>query len=170
MTNAEHLRRSAKAQMLGHEQGLSDGIDIDHAPDLLSLSFASAEGDSLGRPYWQNRGDVCRLLTLQVRHRHWDYQALYGSDQIVWLVRVRSQHRCLSLAISPTKPNRRGLGAPERTGRRALVKRHGSALRRRSATRSTTAGLGLSRISDAGKFLLPGVECGIVAHLRCGII
>ncbi len=28
----------------------------------------------------------------------------------------------------------------------------------------------LSRISDAGKFLLPNVECGIVAHLRCGII
>jgi hypothetical protein len=57
LTNAEHLRRSAEAQMLGHEQGLSDGIDIDHAPDLLSLSFASAEGDSLARPYWQNRGD-----------------------------------------------------------------------------------------------------------------
>ena len=31
-------------------------------------------------------------------------------------------------------------------------------------------GDGLSRISDAGRFLLPGVECGIVAHLRCGII
>jgi hypothetical protein len=77
LTNAEHLCRSAEAQMLGHEQGLSDGIDIDHAPDLLSLSFASAEGDSLARPYWQNRGDVCRLLTPQVRHRHWDYQALY---------------------------------------------------------------------------------------------
>jgi hypothetical protein len=43
-----------------------------------------------------------------------------------------------------------------------IVERHGSVLRRRSATRYTTAGLGLSRISDAGKFLLPGFECGIV--------
>ena len=31
-------------------------------------------------------------------------------------------------------------------------------------------GDGLSRISDAGKFLLLDVECGIIAHLRCGII
>ena len=29
---------------------------------------------------------------------------------------------------------------------------------------------GLSRISDAGTFLLPGVEYGIIAHLRCGLI
>ena len=31
-------------------------------------------------------------------------------------------------------------------------------------------GDGLSRISDAVKFLLPGVEYGILAHLRCGLI
>ena len=31
-------------------------------------------------------------------------------------------------------------------------------------------GDGLSRISDAGKFLLPSVGCGIFAHLRCGIV
>ncbi len=31
-------------------------------------------------------------------------------------------------------------------------------------------GDGLLRISDAGKFLLPDVEYGIIAHLRCGLI
>ncbi len=31
-------------------------------------------------------------------------------------------------------------------------------------------GDGLSRISDEGKFLFSGVGCGIIPHLRCGII
>ncbi len=59
---------------------------------------------------------------------------------------------------------KRAIGRPD-TRRASFEQGHAECV-----LRGPQVGDGLSRISDAGKFLLPSVKCGIFAHLRCGII
>lgn len=70
----------------------------------------------------------------------------------------------LGIGMEGFSVKKRAIGRPDTL--RALFKQgHADCV-----VKGRQVGDGLSRISDAGKFLLPGVACGIIAHLRCGII